>query len=141
MNGASETFWTVKDGTIGTAHTSRDGELVDFRPAKNFGVNNNISELVHGQPNCEVKWYVYAFAAKGVQIKCLTLSAAPIKWEIDPEGQTPFLLSSEVIATFEGVEIKLPVPSSVWYRVDPNRKNQESEALYLRKELDRSLAR
>ena len=27
-------FWTVQNGLVGTAHTSREGKVVDFRPAK-----------------------------------------------------------------------------------------------------------
>ncbi len=29
-----EKFWTTKDGIIGTAHRSRDGKVVDFRPGE-----------------------------------------------------------------------------------------------------------
>jgi hypothetical protein len=130
--------WTVKGGEIGTAHYSRDGQLVDFRPGRAM-VKNNVGSLVHGVPSRPVEWCVLFTPSKGVEISPIAISAKPIEWEIDPHGYSKFLVVSRVQATLQSETFDFDVPAGIFYRADPTKSTPESIAHYEQKESARAI--
>ncbi|NTW30025.1 MAG: hypothetical protein HGA33_02020 [Candidatus Moranbacteria bacterium] len=112
-----EKFWTVQNGLIGTAHTTRDGVVADFRPATIQAREEYEKKLIRITP------------AKGVQIETVTLAAEQVvrvDEEIDQPKKGMVTFNEEFHAEFLGVSVKaLTCKKNEWY--DPSARQEEAE--------------
>jgi hypothetical protein len=93
-------FWTVVENVIGTAHTSRDGRLVDFRPAGEA----EAEEAYRGYGGKTVVALLLR-AAKGVIVSPLRLTPNLVRSEVLEDSVLELRKKETWTASFSGVEV------------------------------------
>lgn len=107
-------FWTVKDGVVGTAHKSRDGQVVDFRPVFKATIKCDNPDPQLGDRTDEdvVKAIledtrVVLLPAKGQECKPMELTPTQIDhaFSVDERGWAEVRFR-RVTAQYEGIEFQ-----------------------------------
>jgi hypothetical protein len=115
-----EIFWTKKNGTVGTAHSDREGKTVDFRPNRSITAEKEII-TVHPPKGQEM-------GVEPLRLKVTRIEKRVIEPEnaiVAPKEHGQHRIEEVVFASFEGVEVSATFRKyAEWY-------DKEAEAAHL----------